>query len=368
MEPVGETNVIIEFENEQFIAAVVIVDNLPEMLLLGLDFLLNYKFVVDFGKLKLYKPNVKENDVSFINDQTFQVNRKSNENDIEEKRSIQSEITKSKADVNKTDRSFMKSNCQDGNCFAKMKKYKTMKNIKQNIRSKKPCMKLLVKEVFDRSQLEDQISNDAISTNLKFKSNDKINNEKLKNEFFNQDLFELIEKYNDIFSKHKFDLGNCSITKHKIITTSDRPIKSNSYRVSPFERKIISEQINELISIGVIERSNSQWSSPVILVKKKDDSYRFCVDFRRLNNITIKDNYPLPRIEDSLDALAGSKYFSSIDLTSGFWQVELDDESKNKAAFVTTEGLFQFNMMPFGLCNAPSTFQRLMDNVLLQMK
>ena len=115
---------------------------------------------------------------------------------------------------------------------------------------------------------------------------------------------------------------------------------------------------------GIIEKSASPWASPIVLVQKKDGTTRFCVDYRKLNNVSRKDAYPLPRIDDTLDTLAGSKWFSTIDLVSGYWQVEVEERDRSKIAFCTTDGLFQFRVMPFGLCNAPATFQRLMDLVL----
>ena len=123
-----------------------------------------------------------------------------------------------------------------------------------------------------------------------------------------------------------------------------------------------------MLSGGQIEPSDSPWASPVVLVTKKDCSTRLCVDYRRLNLLTIKDAYPLPRIDDSLRLLGNQQWFSTMDLASGYWQVAMSPEAKRKAAFVTNEGLFQFRVMPFGLCNAPATCERLMDRVLCGMR
>ena len=126
--------------------------------------------------------------------------------------------------------------------------------------------------------------------------------------------------------------------------------------------------MQEMLQGGQIEHSDSPWASPVVLVTKKDGSMRFCVDYRRLNALTMKDAYPLPRTDDSLRLLGNQQWFSTMDLASGYWKVAKSPEAKRKAAFVTNEGLFQFRVMPFGLCNAPATFERLMDRVLCGMR
>ena len=122
--------------------------------------------------------------------------------------------------------------------------------------------------------------------------------------------------------------------------------------------------IEGMLDQGIVEPAEGAWSSPIVLAKKKDGSYRFCVDFRRVNDVTKKDVHPIPRIDDALDSLTGTKLFSVLDLASGYWQVELDPADKDRTAFATSFGLHQFRVMPFGLTNAPSTFQRLMSLVL----
>ena len=118
-----------------------------------------------------------------------------------------------------------------------------------------------------------------------------------------------------------------------------------------------------MLKQGVITNSNSPWASPVVLVAKKDSSARFCVDYRKLNTITKLDSFPLPRVDDSLDLLANTPYFSSLDLASGYWQVGMVPDSQQKTAFCSHSG-YEFTVMPFGLCNAPATFHRLMETVL----
>ena len=123
------------------------------------------------------------------------------------------------------------------------------------------------------------------------------------------------------------------------------------------------DHIKKLLEIGVIRPSTSEWASAPVLIRKKDGSVRWCMDYRDLNNRTVKDNFPLPNIQDCLDSLAGSTFFSTLDMQSGYYQIELE-ESDKKTAIVVRYGLFEHNRMAFGLCNAPATFQRAIQLVL----
>ena len=177
----------------------------------------------------------------------------------------------------------------------------------------------------------------------------------------------LLASFADVFSSTKGDIGRTGAVKHSIDTGDASPIRQRARRLPIHLRANAENEVQKMLSCGVIEPSSSPWASPVVLVKKKDGSTRFCVDYRKLNQVTVKDSYPLPRIDDSLDALAGAKWFSTLDLSSGYWQVEMADSDKEKTAFTTGTGLYQFTVMPFGLCNAPATFERLMEQVLAGM-
>ena len=179
-----------------------------------------------------------------------------------------------------------------------------------------------------------------------------------------QQLNKLFKEFSDVFSRGKDDLGNTPLLEHAIETHG--PLLRQPYRrQNPAVRKDEMAQVQQMLSSNVIRPSNSPWASPVVMVRKKDDSLCFCVDFRQLNAATIKDAHPLPRIDDLLDALHGAKWFSTLDLKSGYWQVPITEQDKAKTTFRTSSGqLFEFNQVPFGLCNAPATFSRLMDRVL----
>ena len=156
--------------------------------------------------------------------------------------------------------------------------------------------------------------------------------------------------------------------EHRIDTKDHRPIALPVRRIAWAERDKIGEEVQKMKAQNVVVDSDSPWSSPPVLVRKKDGSVRFCIDYRKLNEVTVADKYPLPRIDDVLDELNRGVFFSVIDLKSGYWQIPMRPEDAAKTAFRTVDGHYHFTVMPFGLKNAPATFQRMMDVVFSGMK
>ena len=175
----------------------------------------------------------------------------------------------------------------------------------------------------------------------------------------------LIRRHAELFDERP---NTTSVVTHHIETGSSPPVSVPPYRAGPSERAVIDAFIDELLKNGQIRPSSSPWAAPLLMVPKKDGSTRLCVDLRRLNAVTTRDQYPLPRTDDALDALGTAKWFTTMDLTSGYWQVALDEASRSKSAFTSHRGLYEWNVMPMGLTNAPATFQRMMDLVLAGYK
>ncbi|CAM4684191.1 unnamed protein product, partial [Lepidochelys kempii] len=177
-----------------------------------------------------------------------------------------------------------------------------------------------------------------------------------------QQIQELCTSYTLTFSATP---GLTERAYHSIDTGNAHPIKVQPYRVSPQAKTAIEREIQNMLQMGVIRPSGSAWASPVVLVPKPDGEIRFCVDYRKLNALTHPDNYPMPRTDELLEKLGWAQFISTLDLTKGYWQVPLDESAKERSAFTTHVGLYEFNVLPFGLWNAPTTFQRLVDGLLV---
>ena len=175
----------------------------------------------------------------------------------------------------------------------------------------------------------------------------------------------LLVSYADIFSKDDMDMGTTHVVKHHIKLSDPVPFKEKYKRIPPHLYDEVREHIKEMLELGAIRKSQSPWSSPIVLVRKKDGKLRFCIDLRKLNQRTVRDNYSLPKIDHMLEQLIGAEWFCTLDLKSGYWQVELTEESKPYTAFTCGPlGFYECDKMPFGATNAPATFQRLMENCL----
>ncbi|KZS10218.1 Uncharacterized protein APZ42_025366 [Daphnia magna] len=178
----------------------------------------------------------------------------------------------------------------------------------------------------------------------------------------------LLNRYLRCFAASPHELGHSNVVKHVIDTGNHLPVHQAPYASAWHERELINDQTQTMMRDNVIVPSNSAWAAPVVLVRKKDGEWLFCINYRRLNAVSTKDVYPLPRIDDAPSRMEGSRYFSILDMQAGYWQVEVDEPDRAKTPFITKDGLFEFKVMPFGLTNAPATFQRMMDVVLAGLK
>ena len=174
----------------------------------------------------------------------------------------------------------------------------------------------------------------------------------------------LLIEYQDIFMGPDGKLGHIYLLQHVIDTGNAKPVKQPPRRVPIAQREIIEKELGKMLTQNIIQPSDSPWSSRCLLVKKSDSTYRFCVDYRKVNELTRKDAYPLPRIDGSLNSLGRSKFFGVLDMTSDYWQIEVAEQFRPVTAFTCHKGLFEFRVMPFGLTNAPACFEKLMELVL----
>ena len=175
---------------------------------------------------------------------------------------------------------------------------------------------------------------------------------------------DLLMEFEDVFAKSEYDLGDFSDIVHNIDTGSSKPIKQRMRRTPVNFAGEEKAHLEKMLDAGVIQPSVSEWASAPVLVRKRDGTVRWCVDYRALNSVTTKDVFPLPLVEDCIDTLAGNKWFSKLDANSAYWQVKLSDQDRKKTAFITKYGLFEHVRMGFGLCNGPATYSRVMNLVL----
>ena len=182
-------------------------------------------------------------------------------------------------------------------------------------------------------------------------------------------LASVLSEYDDLFMKNKSDIGRCKIAKHRIELEPEAiPHREGARRMSPDKAAKANQEVQNLLALGLIQPSYSPWASGIVMVKKKSGELRFCCDFRPLNDVTVKDAFPLPRIDESLSRIANAKIFTSIDLAWAFWQIPLKKRDRRKTAFACELGLFEWRRMPFGLCNASATFQRSITRALQRIQ
>ena len=175
------------------------------------------------------------------------------------------------------------------------------------------------------------------------------------------DVLEILDSFPEVCSESK--IGRTEVVQHEINLLSPKPICDRPRKYALWQQEIIDTEVNKMLDSGVIRPSQSPYAAAVVLVKKKTGDWRFCVDYKNLNSITMRDRHPLPRIKDLIHTVKESRFFITLDLKAGYWQVKMRAEDIQKTAFRTHRGLYEFLVMPFGLTNAPATFQRLMETL-----
>jgi len=179
-------------------------------------------------------------------------------------------------------------------------------------------------------------------------------------------LKELIDRHHELWDG---SLGTIKATEHRMrLKPGAKPERIQPCRMGPRTQQLVGEQVTKMLKLDVIEPSTSEWASPIVLVPKPDGSTRFCIDYRQLNDRTVRDTYPLPSMDYCLDSLGDAKFLSTLDCNAGYWQISVAEEDKHLTSFTTYVGTYQCTRLPFGLCNAPATLQRAVDMILAGVK
>ena len=186
------------------------------------------------------------------------------------------------------------------------------------------------------------------------------------NQEYHEEIREMLKEHERMWLG---ELGEINVTEHSIdLIPNARPFKSPPFRAGPKTRELEQFEVTKQLKAGVIEPAQSEWAAPVLFAPKKDGRLRFCIDYRKLNEMTVKDSYPLPRMDECIDSLGEAKVFTTLDAYSGYWQMPIREEDRDKTAFVCHAGTYQYRRMPFGLTNAPASFQRALDLILTKYK
>ncbi|KAJ8027088.1 hypothetical protein HOLleu_32126 [Holothuria leucospilota] len=236
-----------------------------------------------------------------------------------------------------------------------------VKPVRQNGKSPEVGGAVIKVKVINEDTSESDFANVDLVSLEQVESVDDVMMSSERNQGENLECSKVLRRYSDIFT----DLpGYTTLVQHKINLTTDDPIRSRAYPIPLATQDIVKREIDAMLKLNVIEKSESPYASPIVLVEKPDGSIRFCVDFRKLNNVTVFDPEPNPNPEDLMTKLGTAKFYSRLDLTKGYWQIPVVEEDRPKTAFITSHGLFQFKVLPFGMVNAPAVFTRMMRKLL----
>ena len=381
----GAIELYVELGGAKYIQKFYVVTNINRNVILGRDFLTTYgvRLYFDLGCLRIGKSYVSlEQDihisslvrlakrtklqpqsVTISTGKTKMSNMKVNNQLLRKTKVNNTEVNNQLLEISQIERGYLtsESGVMVGNTLTSNKNHNKLpiylcNNTNRTITLRKGC-------VVGRADFVN--SKDIASVNENSDKLKKLNlNELVCNQQFKGEIVDLLLKNEDIFAASDADLGKTDLVQMKVDTGDHPPIKLRPYRVPLNLRKEVDQNIENMLNANVIKRSKSPWSFPLVVVQKKDGTSRMCVDFRKLNKITKTMSYPLPLIDDILAQLDKSKYFTTLDLKSGYWQVAMDPSDQEKTAFACHKGLFEFNVMPFGLTNAPGVFQQLMATVL----